>query len=131
VRGHEPEALRAAFLALPAGTPQTAIQERLEAIHAAGGLEAALDCLYRWELAAGYITAEKLAGIERLAFPDPESGITFLLQVNHARTRYSEAVSVAVGQIPGEMVSIPANVEAWHAYGAVVSHLNASGEKGA
>jgi UDPglucose--hexose-1-phosphate uridylyltransferase len=91
VRGHEPEALRAAFLALPAGTPQTAIQERLEAIHAAGGLEAALDCLYRWELAAGYITAEKLAGIERLAFPDPESGITFLLQVNHARTRYSDA----------------------------------------
>jgi carbon-monoxide dehydrogenase iron sulfur subunit len=51
--------------------------------------------------------------------------------VKTARTRYSEAVSVAVGQIPGEMVSIPANVEAWHAYGAQVSHLNASGEKGA
>ncbi len=51
--------------------------------------------------------------------------------VKTARTRYSEAVSVAVGQISGEMVSIPANVEAWHAYGAEVSHLNASGEKGA
>ena len=51
--------------------------------------------------------------------------------VKTARTRYSEAVSVAVGQIPSEMVSTPANVEAWHAYGAEVSHLNANGEKGA
>jgi len=51
--------------------------------------------------------------------------------VKTARTRYSEAVSVAVGQISGEMVQIPANIQAWHAYGAEVSHLNASGEKGA
>jgi carbon-monoxide dehydrogenase iron sulfur subunit len=51
--------------------------------------------------------------------------------VKSARTRYSEVVSVAVGQIPGEMVKLPANVEAWHAYGAEVSRLNASGEKGA
>jgi carbon-monoxide dehydrogenase iron sulfur subunit len=51
--------------------------------------------------------------------------------VKTARTHYSEAVSVAVGQIPVEMVPTPANVEAWHAYGAEVSHLNASGEKGA
>ena len=51
--------------------------------------------------------------------------------VKAARTRYSEAVSVAVGQISGELVVIPANMEAWHAYGAEVSHLNASGEKGA
>jgi hypothetical protein len=51
--------------------------------------------------------------------------------VKAARTRYSEAVSVAVGQISGELVVIPANVEAWHAYSAEVSHLNASGEKGA
>jgi hypothetical protein len=83
--------LREAFLALPSETPQPAIQRSLEAIHAAGGLEAALDCLHRWELAAGYITQEKLEGIERLAFPDPATGLTFLLQVNHARTRYSDA----------------------------------------
>ncbi len=51
--------------------------------------------------------------------------------VKKARTRYSEAVSLAVGQISGEMVRLPANVEAWHAYGAEVSHLNAKGEKGA
>jgi carbon-monoxide dehydrogenase iron sulfur subunit len=50
--------------------------------------------------------------------------------VKSARTRYSEAVSVAVGQITREMVTLPANVEAWHAYGAQVSQLNASGEKG-
>ena len=51
--------------------------------------------------------------------------------VKQARTRYSEAVSVAVGQISEEMVTVPANVEAWHAYGSEVSHLNANGEKGA
>ncbi len=83
--------LRAAFLALPPETPQPAIQESLQAIHAAGGLEAALECLHLWELGAGYITQEKLEGIERLGFPDPASGLTFLLQVNHARTRYSDA----------------------------------------
>jgi hypothetical protein len=51
--------------------------------------------------------------------------------VKTARTRYSEAVSVAVGHVSTEMVAIPANVEAWHAYGAEISQLNASGEKGA
>jgi carbon-monoxide dehydrogenase iron sulfur subunit len=51
--------------------------------------------------------------------------------VKTARTRYSEAVSVAVGQIPQEMKAIPANVNAWHAYGAKVSQLNESSEKGA
>jgi carbon-monoxide dehydrogenase iron sulfur subunit len=51
--------------------------------------------------------------------------------VKTARTRYSEVVSVAVGQIPEELKAIPANVNAWHAYGAEVSKLNASGEKGA
>jgi UDPglucose--hexose-1-phosphate uridylyltransferase len=86
-----PGGLAEAFLALPPDTPQPAIQRRLEAIHAASGFEAALECLHRWELAAGYITQEKLDGIERLRFPDPDSGLTFLLQVNHARTRYSDA----------------------------------------
>lgn len=51
--------------------------------------------------------------------------------VKQARTRYSEAVSVAVGQVSGEMVTLPANVEAWHAYGVEISQLNANGEKGA
>jgi carbon-monoxide dehydrogenase iron sulfur subunit len=51
--------------------------------------------------------------------------------VKTARTRFSEAVSVAVGQIPDEMKSIPAIVNTWHAYGAEISQLNARGEKGA
>ena len=51
--------------------------------------------------------------------------------VRTARTRYSEAISVAVGQVLKEMIPIPANIEAWHAYGAEVSQLNANGEKGA
>lgn len=82
---------RAAFLALPPETPQEVVQRSLEAIHAADGLEEALECLHLWELAAGYITRAKLDGIERLAFPDPDTGLTFLLQVNHARTAYSDA----------------------------------------
>jgi len=83
--------LREAFLALPPQTSQDTIQERLEEIRAASGLEEALDCLHRWELAAGYITREKLEDVERLEFPDPDTGLTFRLQVNYARTRYSDA----------------------------------------
>jgi carbon-monoxide dehydrogenase iron sulfur subunit len=48
-----------------------------------------------------------------------------------ARTRYSETVSVAVGQVSTTVTSIPANVDAWRSYGAVVTHLNANGKKGA
>ncbi len=84
-------ALRESFLALPPETPQPAIQRRLEEIHAAAGLEAALECLHLWELAAGYISREKLEDVERLEFPDPQTGLAFRLQVNHARTRYSDA----------------------------------------
>lgn len=51
--------------------------------------------------------------------------------VKTARTRYSEAVSMPVAQVAREMESTPANIQAWHAYGAQVSHLNNSEEKGA
>lgn len=47
-----------------------------------------------------------------------------------ARIRYSEAVSVAFGQISSEMLALPANVEAWREYGAAVTHLNTDGKKG-
>ena len=48
-----------------------------------------------------------------------------------ARTRYSEAVSAAVGQASPQVAVLPANVEAWRGYGASVTHLNANGKKGA
>lgn len=48
-----------------------------------------------------------------------------------ARTRYSEAVSIAVGQVSPQVTSMPANVEAWRGYGAAVTHLNTNGKKGA
>jgi carbon-monoxide dehydrogenase iron sulfur subunit len=51
--------------------------------------------------------------------------------VKAARTRYSEAVSVAVGQAGSQITSMPANVEAWRDYGAAVTHLNTDGKKGA
>lgn len=80
-----------AFLALPPDTPQERIQSALEPIQAEHGLPAVMDCLHRWSLSAGYLTREKLEDIERLEFPDPETGVTFRVQVNFARTRYSEA----------------------------------------
>jgi carbon-monoxide dehydrogenase iron sulfur subunit len=48
-----------------------------------------------------------------------------------ARTRYSEAVSVALGQATPQVAVLPANVEAWRGYGAAVTHLNTNGKKGA
>ncbi|HUH95853.1 MAG TPA: 4Fe-4S dicluster domain-containing protein [Anaerolineales bacterium] len=51
--------------------------------------------------------------------------------VKAARSRYSEALSVAVGQVSPQVTALPANVEAWRGYGAAVSHLNANGKKGA
>jgi len=51
--------------------------------------------------------------------------------VKTARTRYSESVSVAVGQIGAEVAAIPSNVEAWRGFGAAVTHLNSNGRKGA
>jgi carbon-monoxide dehydrogenase iron sulfur subunit len=47
-----------------------------------------------------------------------------------ARTKYSEAVSVAIGQVGTTLTALPANVEAWRGYGAEVTHLNADGKKG-
>ena len=48
-----------------------------------------------------------------------------------ARTRYSESVSVAMGQIDMLETATPANVEAWLGFGAAVTHLNSNGKKGA
>jgi carbon-monoxide dehydrogenase iron sulfur subunit len=50
--------------------------------------------------------------------------------VKAARTRYSQAVSIATGEISNEMLALPANVNAWRGYGAAVTHLNADGKKG-
>lgn len=51
--------------------------------------------------------------------------------VKTARTKYSETVSIAVGQVGMQEAVIPANVEAWRGYGAAVTHLNSNGRKGA
>jgi carbon-monoxide dehydrogenase iron sulfur subunit len=49
-----------------------------------------------------------------------------------ARTRYSEAVSVAIaeGVSFAAVTTAPANLDAWHRYGAEVTHLNTNGKKG-
>ena len=50
--------------------------------------------------------------------------------VKSARTRYSETVSVVVGQVSPQEAAIPANIEAWRNFGAAVTHLNSNGKKG-
>jgi UDPglucose--hexose-1-phosphate uridylyltransferase len=92
--------LIASFLALGPDTPQEEIQRRLDAIREASDLSTVMDCLFRWELAAGYITREKLEQVERLEFPDPETGVTFRIQVNYARTKYSDAQEREKTQAP-------------------------------
>ncbi len=44
--------------------------------------------------------------------------------VKAARTRLSEAVSVAVGEIRPEMVRLPAHFEAWREWGEIVNEVN-------
>jgi len=78
----------ASFRALSDSAAQEEIQAGLAEIHRRWGLQAAMDCLFEWELKAGYITREKLEGIERLELPDPQLGVTFHLQINYARSRY-------------------------------------------
>ena len=51
--------------------------------------------------------------------------------VKSARTRYSETVSLAVGEIDREITAVPANVGAWRGWGTAVTNLNANGKKGA
>jgi len=51
--------------------------------------------------------------------------------VKSARTRYSQAVSLAVAQVSSEITALPVNVDAWRRLGAAITHLNADGKKGA
>lgn len=51
--------------------------------------------------------------------------------IRSARTRYSEIVSIAVGQVSSEITQLPAGVGAWHDWGSAVTNLNADGKKGA
>lgn len=51
--------------------------------------------------------------------------------VKAARTQYSRAVSVAVGQLDTQITGVPENVDAWRDWGAAVKNLNENGKKGA
>ena len=50
--------------------------------------------------------------------------------VKTARTRYSEVVSVALSQVGPELTALPANLQAWHAWGSAVTQMNAADQKG-
>lgn len=51
--------------------------------------------------------------------------------VKAARTQYSEAVSVAVGQLSTQITETPVNIDAWRDWGLAVRNLNENGKKGA
>lgn len=51
--------------------------------------------------------------------------------VKAARTRLSEKVSVAVGEVASEIDQPPLSVQIWRGWGASVSRLNSNGQKGA
>lgn len=73
----------------PSHTAQHDIQKLLDAVFAFDGLPKAMDALYQWELAAGYITEEKLEGNEHHLFFDSRYEIEFHLQVNYGRSGYT------------------------------------------
>jgi carbon-monoxide dehydrogenase iron sulfur subunit len=50
--------------------------------------------------------------------------------VKTARTRYSETVSLAVGQVDTEITARPPNYEAWQTWGLALTQLNTDGKKG-
>ncbi len=77
------------FLELPADMPQESIQAALEDVRREAGFPTAMECLYQWELAAGYITREKLESTERHTFWDAENRLNLRLQVNFARSGYA------------------------------------------
>jgi UDPglucose--hexose-1-phosphate uridylyltransferase len=89
------------FQRLPPETPQRLIQRRLGRVHRRRGLPAAMECLFAFELAAGYLTPEILEEVERLSFPDPESGLELRLQVNYARSRYGASRGGSGGRTAG------------------------------
>jgi galactose-1-phosphate uridylyltransferase len=82
------EALRALENA-PSQTTQQEIQKLLETVHEKDGLQAAMEGLYRWEIASGYISREKLEGNEHHLFFDARYEIEFHLQVNYGRSGYT------------------------------------------
>lgn len=47
-----------------------------------------------------------------------------------ARTRYSEVVSVAIGEVSEDLTPLPPQIEGWRTWGAQVSRVNADGRKG-
>lgn len=51
--------------------------------------------------------------------------------VKAARTRYSELVSAAVGQVASEIGALPPAIEVWRGWGAAVTRVNTDGKKGA
>lgn len=47
--------------------------------------------------------------------------------IKKARTRYSEVVSVAIGEVKHEISALPTQVEAWRRWGENVTRLNVNG----
>ena len=79
---------------LSAKSDQSLIQKKMDLIYRHHGLSRVMDFLFRWELKTGYISRKQYTGSERHGFRDGETGITFRLQVNFARSGYTPSPPV-------------------------------------
>jgi len=78
------------ILSLPPETTQEEMQKELDRIYQQHNIETVMEALFQWELKTGYITKEKMKSNPLMKFRDKEYNIQFRLQVNVARTKYSE-----------------------------------------
>ncbi|MEK6794370.1 MAG: DUF4922 domain-containing protein [Spirochaetota bacterium] len=79
------------FLSYNPEMPQEEMQVYLSEVYRREGMRAALERLFEWELAVGYITRGKLEDNKRYGFHDSATGVTFRTQINYARDNYSPA----------------------------------------
>ncbi len=81
------------IISLPIETPQDEMQKALQKVYLKYGIETVMDSLFKWELKTGYITNKKMKSNLKLKFHDKEYNISFRIQVNIARTKYSDTLN--------------------------------------
>lgn len=83
------------ILSLPSDVPQDVIQKKFEVLFFQYGIESVMSTLFKWELKVGYITKKLMSSNIKLKFYDEKYKLTFRLQVNIARSKYSPTVDTS------------------------------------
>jgi len=77
------------IIQLPKDIPQNLMQKHLEEVFNKSNMETVLEGLFQWELKTGYLTKEKLTENIKIPYYDKNLKITFTLQINITRSKYS------------------------------------------